>query len=318
VDKNIRCQKIYDFVLKNEGTKFGFREIAEYIFGSSALKTKAQINAKQRMFFRDLKYMKDELGFNIDIRWDEAISGYYIANKKQNNISEKLFEAYHFLQLAEQKENYSKFIAFEKRVVRGNYLFNELLKAIKGLDLTEFQYHNYLHHKLDFIRFYPYYLKESKNRWYAIGVRQGQSEILALGLDRISDFKIIPRNKRKNFDSSFGNENYFADCIGAYNQPTIETVDIALEFSLFQGEYIKAYPIHRSQKHENLQDRTIIKLRMKMTPDFLMEIMQYGHKVKVLKPESLKNYLIDAHEKALRVLKSESSEHLVEEEFLIK
>jgi predicted DNA-binding transcriptional regulator YafY len=317
MERNIRCQKIYDFVLKNEGTKFGFREIAEYIFGTTALATKSQFIAKERMFYRDLEYMQDKLGLNVDIRWDEATSGYYIADKKHNSISEKLFEAYHFLQLAEQKENYSKFIAFEKRSVRGNYLFNEIFKAIKGLDLTEFKYYNYLHHKHEIMRFYPYYLKESKNRWYAIGVRQGQNEILSLGLYRINDFAIITRNKRKNFDSSFGNEKYYTDCIGAYNRPAIQAVDIALQFSRFQAEYLKAYPIHHSQKHEDLDDSTIIKLKMKMTPDFLMEIMQYGHKVKVLKPESLRNYLIKEHENALKVLKSESSDHLIEEEFLI-
>ena len=303
--------------MEHQGSAFGFREIALHIFGSNALVDRSAFEAKERMFQRDLEYMREKTGLGIDICWNGKLKGYEIVEDKTNGIAAKLFETLRFLILYKQKENFSKYIAFEKRVVQGGFLFNQILKATVGRDLTELNYHNYLHHRYDKLRFYPYYLKESKNRWYAVGVKQGDDEIFALGLDRISDFRIIVKQKRKVVDPAMVDKENYAACIGAYNRPELETEKVVFETNLFQAEYIKAYPMHKSQVYKDFDNKTVFELELKITPDFLMEILQYGNKIKVIGPEKLIKTFVDLHINATEVLQSQSDSHLIEEEFKV-
>ena len=316
MNREIRCQKVYEYIQRRTNEEFDFKDIYRYILGTNELDSESKKVATKRMFYRDLDFMREELG--IDIQRNENKGGYYIADEKSNQISERLFETYHLLEMLKQKDEYAPFVIFEKRKVRGTYLFNEFLKAIKTRDLTQFNYYNYLRQKDETIQFYPYHLKEAKNRWYAVGIKKAGDEILALGLDRINSFEIIQRNKRSKFIDGYDIDTYYHDCLGAYNKQSISVEKIVLEFSKFQGEYIKAYPIHDSQKAPDAEGKTIIELEMKITPDLLMELMQYGHKIKILAPKKLLTYMIKMHENAIKILKSESNSHLVEEEFLLK
>ena len=49
------------------------------------------------------------------------------------------------------------------------------------------------------------------------------------------------------------------------------------------AEYLKAMPLHSSQEVVRETDNEIVlKLRLKITPDFVREIQSYGDRVKVL------------------------------------
>ena len=76
--------------------------------------------------------------------------------------------------------------------------------------------------------------------------------------------------------------------------------DIILSFDPFQGKYIKTLPLHESQQIliDN-KDELQLKLNLYLTYDFIMELLSYGEKVKVLKPRSLANEIKAAHQKAV-------------------
>ena len=49
------------------------------------------------------------------------------------------------------------------------------------------------------------------------------------------------------------------------------------------AEYLKAMPLHSSQEIVRETDNKIVlKLRLKITPDFVREVQSYGDRVKVL------------------------------------
>ena len=109
--------------------------------------------------------------------------------------------------------------------------------------------------------------------------------VKTFGLDRISNLKItdtkfkhIAYNVEKEFQHAFGVETYEA------------AEKVVLEFSNKQGNYIKTFPLHQSQRiMEETEDTVIIEIFIHTTNDIKMELLKYGSNVKVIAPISLQN-----------------------------
>ena len=132
----------------------------------------------------------------------------------------------------------------------------------------------------------PYALKEFKHRWYLIAKDLKDEKVKTFALDRITDLEIT---KKK----SLGSDNYdvnehFKNCFGIISPDDTQLQDIILSFDPFQGRYIKSLPLHESQEILiDTDDELKIKLKMYITHDFIMELLSFGAKVKVVKPKSL-------------------------------
>lgn len=83
---------------------------------------------------------------------------------------------------------------------------------------------------------------------------------------------------KKNYQHAFGVETY---------EPIQKVV---LEFSWQQGNYIKSFPLHTSQKIlSDSADALLIELHIHPTNDIIMELLKYGSDVEVIEPPKLKN-----------------------------
>ena len=110
-------------------------------------------------------------------------------------------------------------------------------------------------------------------------------KIKTFGLDRISDliitdtkFKPIPYNVEKEFKHAFGVET---------NE---KEEKILLEFTRQQGNYIKSFPLHESQRILKEDEESIwVEIYIHPTNDIKMELLKYGSNVKVVSPISLQN-----------------------------
>ena len=182
-------------------------------------------------------------------------------------------------------QNFSEEILFEQRKALGLENVFILLHAIKNqLEIT-FTHQKYWDDFETKKTAQPYAIKESKQRWYLIGIDVKGNKIRTYGLDRISDINVTKTKFTKQnktavqdlFQHSFG-------IIYEENKPQ----KVVLKFSTFQANYIKALPLHDSQKivfeDENF---CIIELNIYPTYDFVMEILSMGKEVKVLEPTSL-------------------------------
>jgi predicted DNA-binding transcriptional regulator YafY len=135
----------------------------------------------------------------------------------------------------------------------------------------------------------PIAIKESQHRWYLIAQDNKNGSIKNFGLDRIADLKIsadkfkpIVFNVEKNYEHAFGIETY---------EPVQKVV---LEFSWQQGNYIKSFPLHTSQKIiSDTADALVIELYIHPTNDIVMELMRYSSEVKILEPKSLQKKIKD-------------------------
>ncbi|MFY0672712.1 MAG: WYL domain-containing protein [Bacteroidia bacterium] len=144
---------------------------------------------------------------------------------------------------------------------------------------------------------HPYILKEFKGRWYLICFSEQANEMRTYALDRISSLKVLEENFP--LDQSFDRKKYFEHSFGIYNFNYEEPQIVELEFNLNQGNYILSRPIHDTQKLiKQSESSVLVSLNLYISEDFIMELLSYGNKVKVLSPKSLKSEIKDRLTKA--------------------
>ena len=94
--------------------------------------------------------------------------------------------------------------------------------------------------------FYPYLLKEFRNRWFLFGVSALNLRLYNLPLDRIVSIEAfaLPFYEHPSFDA----EHFFDDVIGVSKNLGDKPRRIKFWASAEQSNYIKTKPIHTSQK----------------------------------------------------------------------
>ena len=154
----------------------------------------------------------------------------------------------------------------------------------------------------------PYALREFKGMWYLLAMEiDGRPEehgcIKTWGVDRIRDLVVTRQKfwKKPEYDL----EKEFADAFGIFSDRDKEPEDVILSFSPMGGKYNDAFPLHKSQ--ETLIDdenEFRIRLNVKITTDFIMELLAQSQNMKVIAPEHLKNKLIEVYCNAIKRMNS--------------
>jgi predicted DNA-binding transcriptional regulator YafY len=133
----------------------------------------------------------------------------------------------------------------------------------------------------------PYLLKEFRGRWYLIGRTVGKHDMKTFGLDRMNELEISDVRFQKDETTDFAEQ--FKSSYGIYSTENFPVEDVILSFDQGDGNYLKSLPLHHSQ--EIVKDdgnEFIIKLHLRITPDFVMEILSRGWSLKVIQPDSLR------------------------------
>lgn len=132
----------------------------------------------------------------------------------------------------------------------------------------------------------PYILKEFQNRWYAVGFDLDKKRVQSFGLDRIENVKVIESSKQKEI--KFDPNTFFQHSLGI----TIDNkkpIKITLDFNTFQGNYIKAKPLHSSQKIL-IDNKKQFRIQIEVLPTYelIQMILGYGPNITVIEPKELK------------------------------
>lgn len=236
-----------------------------------------------RTFQRDIAEIKSL--FDIEIKYNRSESAYEIVDNQNQLHNERLLESFTILNTLKLAQQYDEEILFEQRKALGLENAFILVHAIKNqLEIT-FNHRKYWDESKKSKTVQPYVLKESKNRWYLIGYDSLTGQIRTFGLDRISAVEVTKTKFAKPSKNQIQNLfKYSFGIILEENKPE----KITLRFSNFQANFIKALPLHPSQKivFED-SEYCIIELQIHPTYDFIMEILSMGKEVKVLQPMSL-------------------------------
>lgn len=236
-----------------------------------------------RTFDRDKKDIFDIFGILIQYNRKDKI--YYIEDTIEDPSVSRMMEAFTIHQALKEGNKLSPSIYLEKRKSTGTHLINGILHAIQNRWMISFTHTKFWTMEITHRTVKPIAIKESEHRWYLIAEDTKDGQIKNFGFDRITDFKILDTefkpitfNVDKNYQHAFGIETY---------KPAQK---IVLEFTWQQGNYIKSFKLHNSQKIlKDNQDHLVIELFIHPTNDIMMEILKYGNQVKVISPISLQN-----------------------------
>jgi len=107
-------------------------------------------------------------------------------------------------------------------------------------------------------------------------------------LDRLQNLK--PTAIKFRMPADFDPEAYFADCYGIIHDENEDTQLIQLKVNSGQAKYIRALPLHPSQKGiERSKDYAVLSFYIKPTFDFRQEILSMGEDVEVISPAGFRN-----------------------------
>lgn len=236
-----------------------------------------------RTFDRDKKDILDLFG--ILVQYNRKDKVYYIEEEIEDPSVSRMIEAFSIHQALKEGNKIAPSIYLESRKASGTNLINGILYAIQNNFQITFTHTKFWDMEITQRTVKPIAIKESQHRWYLIAQDCEDGSIKNFGFDRISDFKISDNKfKRVVFDVEKAYQH-------AFGIETYEPVQkVVLQFSWQQGNYIKSFPLHTSQKIiTDTENKLVIELHIHPTNDIVMELMKYGSDVEVIEPPKLKN-----------------------------
>lgn len=171
--------------------------------------------------------------------------------------------------------------------VAGIEYISPLFNAIVNKTPLRINYKTFHKGAFDWV-IHPYYLKQYNNRWYLIGLNGNDyKSITHVALDRIVAFETlhipyIENTVIEDFDE------YFEDIIGV-SFPAERIVEhLVLQFSPHRFPYIKAKPIHGSQKIVSEGER-LISIDVMANRELEALLLGFGEDVEIIEPQHLRD-----------------------------
>ena len=191
-------------------------------------------------------------------------------------------------------------IDFEKNDnLRGLSHLDMLYNAVIHQKVIEITYQSFKARQANTFYFHVWWLKEFKNRWFAVGVRTGQKTVTHLALDRMQQLTIneeISYRPNENYDP----ENYYKDTIGVTVSETMRADNIVLFVSNEHAPYIETKPLHHSQKLiERQENGILIQIKVQHNFELEKEILGFGDGVTVISPNRLRKRIKERFEKGV-------------------
>ncbi|MFV0152541.1 WYL domain-containing protein [Empedobacter falsenii] len=280
----LRLIQLVQFIREsNKVNKFvGNKEISSYL--AKITGDEAFIYAPAT-FSRDKTKIKNELG--IDLKYANS-KGYYINYSDQKFLIETSLDYYEMFAIMNQANALPDMFLISERKPLGLNQISSVVTHIKEHNVIQFNYSKYDINEREIRKIEPLAIKESRERWYVIGndfpINRG---LRAFGFDRISDITL----EGNKFDPKYSISDIkakYEPLFAMFDAEDREVEEVVLEFDSRDGNYIKSFPIHHSQKIEEIENGVRIHLELKTTPDFIMEIMSRAWSLKVVQPVSLR------------------------------
>lgn len=241
--------------------------------------------SRMRLLQRDINAIGTAFGIDIE---RVGKSAYEIVSEDKARLLNysRLFADFDLLSSLHPDSDINRYVKPERHRNKGSVYLAEILLAIKDRNMIEFDYVNYRagsrerHHVLA-----PHFLKEDQGLWYVVGYENGK--LIIFGLDRIRNLELT--DEEFKFDESIDISDRFKDCFGIWADPSIPTEEIELRYDALDGSFLKARPLHPSQEIlVDTPEEFRIKLRLKVTNDFVMALLSRSRSIEVIRPLHLR------------------------------
>lgn len=237
--------------------------------------------------------------FEVNIK-NKRGYGYYIVDTLDNPTCDydQLLLNFDLLTSVSKDSDVSGYLLPEHHRPRGSENMPLLINAIKNRLEVQFEY--VLVRQDDKIiskRVKPYFLKESLGLWYLVAFDE-KERLKCYGLDRIHN--LMETSNTFSRDNSIDASTLFKDSYGIWDDPAIPVEEIELSYSPLDGKFLKAMPLHHSQEIiSDNEEEFRIRVRLRITNDFVMALLSRSSSLTVIKPLSLRERVRDVYQRAL-------------------
>lgn len=180
-------------------------------------------------------------------------------------------------------------IDFEKNEnLRGLSFLETLYQAVVQQKAVSMTYQSFRAREANQFTFHVWWLKEYKNRWFAVGVKNHLTEVLHLALDRIIECG-IDEDKPFRANEHLQPEAFYQHVIGVTVQPNQRPRRVRLWVAAAHAPYLETKPLHSSQVTlERQPEGVVIELFVQLNFELEKEILGFGEIIKVLSPDALR------------------------------
>ena len=266
-----------------------------------------EVGLSLRTLQRDIAEI--ESMFEIEIR-NRRGEGYYIADRTDDSDLryDELLLNFDLLTSLNHSADVSGFIIPEHHRPKGAESIPALIHAIKHYNVISFDYK--LVRKQNRIiskTVNPHFLKESLGLWYLVAV-DDEGKLRTYAVDRICNLEIMASRFRR--DETLNPNSLFQNSYGIWDDETIPVEEVELSYSPLDGYFLKATPLHTSQEVlvDNAEEFRI-RLRIRITNDFVMALLARSNSLTVIRPLSLRKRINEIYQQAIIRNKITSNNH---------
>ncbi len=264
-----------------------YDQIVKYLEDESAIQGR-EFSISLRTLQRDIKDIYAQLNIEI-VNEKKGDKRYFIKSSPETQEhSQRLLESYQVINAINASQDFADIVFLETRKPKGLEHFYGLLYAIKNKKILNFKHYKYWDETLTHRTVHPLGLKESQGRWYLLAVDTKDNKLKTFGLDRMTDIDISKTKFRESY--SYDLKDMFTNTFGIIKPEDEKPAVVQLSFNYEQGQYVKTYPLHTSQKIISENDSEIVfEVYVYITYDFIKELLSFGKELVVLKPAKLRN-----------------------------
>jgi hypothetical protein len=243
-----------------------------------------------RRTFYNYRNAIEEL-FKINIECNPSTFEYYIDNSNEHDesVTNWLLNSAALSSVLSGSRAVSDRIFLEDVPSAREYL-DVVIDAVKEAHTLRFDYQPFSRiNATPGILLEPYFLKLFRQRWYVIGRNVKEGSIKTYALDRIHNAVVMP--DKFSIPKGFNIENYFRDSFGIVVDHS-KAKRISIRTDSRQAKYLRALPLHHSQREVIHDSYSIFSYKLQLTPDLVKELLSYGPTITVLEPPELKAMMI--------------------------
>jgi predicted DNA-binding transcriptional regulator YafY len=282
--------------IKSGGRNITLGVLAQYIDEQMEIRG-IQAGTSESTLKRDLKYINDQLMVKID--FDRRNRTYYINNAHSVWDISELLDPFEILNSLSADTGLKEIVLVEKYRPKGVEHLRQLIYAIKQRVVINFNYDKFNAANTTDRVLEPYAIKQVRGRWYVVGHQLPEKKLRTFGLDRIAD--LIITSKKFSKDERVDIPKQFRDSFGIYSSDEYPVEKVVLSFDATDGSYLETFPLHSSQHRINTDNNNEFRigLTIKITHDFVMELLSRSNSLKVIEPQSLRDKITEIYKMAL-------------------
>ena len=226
------------------------------------------------------------MNWGIIIEYDFSNGTYYIENEDYADTT----ELYKYLLTSIRVSNLTAEIMRNRDRVHfspvstGIDNLYPILTAIESKKTIEFDYFTFGNQEARHHDRFPCFVQEWEGRWYLVTEHQNHSIPTVFALERMSNVKIgkVEGQPKNSIDPNV----YFAGSFGVNHNIGIQPEEIRIKFYDAQIDYVKAKPLHSSQKEIAVGDGwAIFSYNLSLCFNFYQQVLWHREKAEIVYPE---------------------------------